>query len=107
MLQTFENASAEFQKIGKVNYDAAVRSYGELNKGLQAIAASVTDYSKQAFDDATRTFEKLVGAKSLESVIEIQSQYAKKAYDSWSPRLRSSAKCPALWPAMPTSRSSR
>jgi hypothetical protein len=83
MLQTFEKASAEFQKIGKVNYDAAVRSYGELNKGLQAIAASVTDYSKQAFDDATRTFEKLVGAKSLESVIEIQSQYAKKAYDSW------------------------
>jgi hypothetical protein len=41
----------------------------------------LADYSKQAFDDATRTFEKLVDAKSLESVIEIKSQYAKKA--SW------------------------
>ena len=40
-------------------------------------------YSKKAFEDATRAFEQLVGAKSFESVIEIQSQYAKKAYDTW------------------------
>ena len=32
---------------------------------------------------ATRAYEQLVGAKSFESVIEIQSQYAKKAYDTW------------------------
>jgi hypothetical protein len=46
-------------------------------------SAKMTDYSKQAFEDATRAFEQLVGAKSFESVIEIQSQYAKKAYDTW------------------------
>ena len=33
--------------------------------------------------NATATFEKLVGAKSLEHAVEIQSQYAKKAYDNW------------------------
>ena len=27
-------------------------SYGEANKGFQAIAAEVTDYSKKAFEDA-------------------------------------------------------
>ena len=59
-----------------------LRSYGELNKGFQAIGARVTDYSKRAFEDATRAFEQLVGAKSFEHVIEIQSQYAKKAYDN-------------------------
>jgi hypothetical protein len=59
------------------------RSYGELNKGFQAITARMTDYSKRAFEDAIRTFEQLVGVKSLEQAIEIQSQYAKRSYDNW------------------------
>jgi len=77
----------EFQKVGKESFDAAVRAYGEANKGFQAIVAEVTDYSKKAFkkafEDATRAFEELVGVKSVEHAIEIQSQYAKKAYDNY------------------------
>jgi hypothetical protein len=83
MLEPFQKANEELQKMGKDNYDAVLRSYGELSKGFQAIGARVTDYSKRAFQDATRTFEQLVGAKSFEHAIEIQSQYAKKAYDTW------------------------
>jgi phasin family protein len=83
MFEPFQKASEGFQKIGKDNYDAVLRSYGELNKGFQAIGARVTDYSKRAFEDATRAFEQLAGSKSLEQAIEIQSQYAKKAYDTW------------------------
>ncbi|MCK4275392.1 MAG: phasin family protein [Alphaproteobacteria bacterium] len=79
MLKGFE----EFQKTGKFNFDAAVRSFGEMNKGFQAIAAEMTDYSKKAFEDSTRVFEQLAGAKSVEQAVEIQSQYAKKAYDSY------------------------
>ena len=33
MLKGFE----EFQKVGKDGFDAAVRSFGEFNKGFQAI----------------------------------------------------------------------
>ena len=73
----------EFQKVGKDAFDASVRSLGEVNKGFQAIAATVTDYSKKAFEDGTRAFEQLVGAKSLDQVLEIQSQYAKKAFDAY------------------------
>ena len=83
MFEPIEKASKDFQKITKDNYDAMLRSYGELNRGLQGIGEQVTSYSKQAFADATGTFEKLVGAKSLEQVVEIQAQAAKKAYDSW------------------------
>jgi hypothetical protein len=54
-----------------------------MNKGFQAIAAEVTDYSKKAFEDGTRAFEQLIGAKSVEQAVEIQSQYAKKAYDTY------------------------
>ena len=79
MIKGFE----EFQKVGKDGFDAYVRSFGEMNKGFQAIAAEVTDYSKKAFEDSTRVFEQLVGAKSFEQAVEIQSQYAKKAYDGY------------------------
>ena len=79
MLKGFE----EFQKVGKDGFDAAVRSFGEMKKGFQAIAAEVTGYSKKAFDDSTRAFEQLIGAKSIEQAVEIQSQYAKKAYDTY------------------------
>jgi len=79
MLKGFE----DFQKVGKDGFDAAVRSFGEVNKGFQAIAAEVTDYSKKAFEDSTRAFEQLIGAKSVEQAVEIQSSYAKKAYDTY------------------------
>ena len=59
MLKGFE----DFQKVGKDGFDAAVKSFGEMNKGFQAIAAEVTDYSKKAFEDGTRAFEQLIGAK--------------------------------------------
>ena len=41
MFEQIQNATDDFQKMGKDNYDAMVRSYGELNKGLQAIACAV------------------------------------------------------------------
>ena len=73
----------EFQKASKDGFDAAVRSLGEVSKGFQAILATVADYSKKSFEDGTRAFEQLMGAKSFEQVWEIQSQYAKKAFDAY------------------------
>lgn len=83
MIEVFQKWTDESQKISKEGFDAALRSYGELTKGFQAITAKVTEYSKKAFEDATGAFEQLVGSKSIEQAIEVQSQYAKKAYDSW------------------------
>jgi phasin family protein len=83
MFEAFQKFTDESQKFGKEGFDAALRSYGELNKGFQVIAAKATDYTKKSFEDATRAFEQLLGAKSIEQAIEIQSAYAKKAYDAW------------------------
>jgi hypothetical protein len=73
----------EFQRASKDGFDATVRSYGEASKGFQAIGASIVDYAKKSFEDGTRAVEQLAGAKSYEQVWEIQSQYAKKAFDSY------------------------
>jgi hypothetical protein len=83
MFEAFQNFTDDFQKMSKDGFDAAVRSYGEVSKGLQALASKVTDYSKVSLEDATRAFEQLVNAKSIEQAIEIQSQYAKKAFDTY------------------------
>ena len=83
MYEPFNHVGKDYQKIAKDNYDAVVRAYEELNRGIQAINTNVTDYTKQAFADATANFEKLAAAKTLEDAIEIQTRYAKKAYEGW------------------------
>jgi hypothetical protein len=62
--------------------EAASRSFMEANKGCQALAAEMTEYSKAAFDDAIRTWEKLMGVRSLEQAMQIQSNYAKRVYEN-------------------------
>ena len=83
----------EFQRVGKDGFDASVRSLGEVNKGFQAIAATVTDYSKKAFEDGTRAFEQLIGAKSFEQAFEIRFSTPRRLLTLTLPRCRSSVRC--------------
>ena len=73
----------DFQKFGQVNVDTAMKMIGDWNKSWQAIASEMSDYSKRSFEDGTATFEKLLGAKSLEQAFEIQTSFAKRAYDDY------------------------
>jgi phasin family protein len=63
-------------------FEAASRSFSEANKGFQALAAEMMEYSKAAFDDAIRTWEQLIGVRSLEQAMQIQSDYAKRVYEN-------------------------
>ena len=82
MATELRNTSEEFQKLGQSGFDATMRSYGEAGKAVQALAAEVTDYSKRTFDDCLRAWEQLLGARSIDQAIEIQSQYMKRAFDT-------------------------
>lgn len=73
----------DVQKLGQENLDRAMRLIGDWNKNWQAIAAEMADYSKRSFEHGTKTFEKLLAAKSMEQAIEIQTNYAKRAYDEY------------------------
>ena len=73
----------EMQKFSKDNMDTAMKSFGALSKTGQAIATEVADYSKKSFEDGTKVMEKLFGAKSLDKAIEIQTDYAKTAYEGF------------------------
>lgn len=77
------NGIEDFQKLSQSNMDAAMKIFGEFNKGWQAIAAEFSDYTKRSFEDGTQTLEKLMAAKSLEQAVDIQSKYVKRSYDEY------------------------
>ena len=73
----------DMQRFNQAGIDATMKMMGEWGKNWQAIAAEMTDYTKRSFEESTATFEKLLTAKSLEQAIEIQSGFAKRAYDGY------------------------
>lgn len=77
MIKNFE----DLQKVGKDNVDATMKSIGAASKTAQAIAVEVTDYTRKSFEEGTQAIEKLLGAKTLEKAIEVQTDYAKAAYE--------------------------
>jgi hypothetical protein len=79
MMKNFE----DIQKASKDSMDATMKSFGVLSKASQAIATEVADYSKKSFEDGSKVMEKLLGAKSLDKAIEIQTDYAKTAYEGF------------------------
>lgn len=75
----FEEASRK----SKEAVDTALKGYSEVTKGFQAIAAETTEYSKKSFQDGVAHVEALTGVKSIETAFEIQTSFAKSAYESF------------------------
>lgn len=79
MLKNFD----EFQKFGKDHVDTTLKAWGQVSKGVQAIAAETADYSKKSFEESSAAMEQLLGARSFEKAVEIQTAYAKTAYEGF------------------------
>ena len=50
---------------------------------MQAIASAYGDYTKKSFEDTKSMVEKLSGVKSLDKAIEVQTEFAKSAYETF------------------------
>jgi phasin family protein len=73
----------EFQQYGKEQFDAAVASANNFSSGFQAIAAAYGDYTKKSFEDTKSFVEKLSGVKSFDKAVELQTEFAKTAYETF------------------------
>jgi hypothetical protein len=73
----------DMQKFGKDNMDVSMKSFGMVSKSFQAIAVEAADYAKRTFEEGTAATEKLVAAKSLDKVLEVQADYLKSAYEGF------------------------
>ena len=73
----------DIQAYGKEHFDTVVASATTLQSGLQAIASAYGEYTKKSFEDTKSFVEKLSGVKSLDKAIEVQTEYAKSAYEAF------------------------
>jgi hypothetical protein len=69
------------QKLSKDNVEAATKSFGAISKGLQTVAVELADYAKRSFEQSTATVEKLVGVRTLDKALEIQTEFARASYE--------------------------
>jgi hypothetical protein len=79
MYQGFDS----FQKMSKDSLDNVMKTVEQSSKNAQAIATQFADYSKASFEAGSGAVEKMMGAKSLDKAIEVQSAYAKSAYEGF------------------------
>jgi phasin family protein len=73
----------DIQQYGKEHIENVVASATTVQNGLQAIASAYGDYTKKSFEDTKSFVEKLSGVKSLDKALEVQTDYAKTAYETF------------------------
>jgi len=73
----------EINAFGAAPFEAFTTATASSTKGLQAIAAETTDYSKKSFEKSRVLFEKLIGVKKIDEAIQLQSDFAKSAYEDF------------------------
>jgi hypothetical protein len=81
--EQFQKAGKDYQQAVEGGFEAATRSFGEMNRGFQAIAAEVTAFSKGRFEDTMQAWDQIVRARSFSDIVEAQSKYAQKAFDAY------------------------
>src|SRR5450631_3297314 len=73
----------DIQNYGKEHFETVVSSATTVQNGLQAIATAYGDYTKKSFEDTKSFVEKLSGVRSLDKAIEVQTEFAKTAYETF------------------------
>ena len=75
----FEN----IQKTSKDQLEQAAAAAASVTRGFQAIATEATEYSKRSLETTSSYFEKLMSVKSLETAIQVQSEFAKSQLEGF------------------------
>ena len=77
------NNVEQVQQKVKEHGDAAMASANTLAASVQTIATAHADYTKKAIQEGTDFIAKLTSIKEPTKVMELQSEYAKTAYETF------------------------
>ena len=77
------NGLDDLQKVGKDNFDVAVKSADAFTKGFGVLATETADYARHSLETGANAFEKLVAAPSLDKAVEVQADYLRSAYEGY------------------------
>jgi phasin family protein len=62
--------------------EAIIQSANVATKGVESLNAEALAYSKQAIEDTVAAAKAAITSKSIQELIEIQSDFAKASFDS-------------------------
>lgn len=73
----------EFASFNKGNVEAFVQAGNVTAKAIEAINAELLAFSKSSLEDSLAAAKHLMSAKTLNELVELQSNFAKSALDSY------------------------
>jgi len=73
----------EMNTYSKKNLEAVVASVTAATKGAETLGARAIAYSKKSMEDQVAAAKSLAGAKSLQEVVELQTAFAKSAFEGY------------------------
>ncbi len=79
MMDTF----SDMQRLSQTNVANALQVWGDWNRNMQSIASEVGNYQRRSLEDGTEVLHRLMAAKSIEQAFEIQTTYARRAYQTY------------------------
>jgi phasin family protein len=77
------NMNFSHQQNGEKRLDTATASTNTFPGGFQAIATAYGEYTKKSFEDTKSFVEKLSAVRSPDKAIEVQTEFAKTAYETF------------------------
>lgn len=75
----FEN----IQEMSKKTIEATMKNFDAVSKSAQTVATEMADYSKKSFEHGQKALEELTSVKSPDKTLEVQTAYAKTAYEGF------------------------
>ena len=69
------------QKFGKAQFEQLSASAAAMARGLQALASETTDFSKRSLESTSSFMERMLGVKSVDTAIQLQSEFAKSQFE--------------------------
>jgi len=76
-------ALGEMNTYSKKNLEAVVASVTAATKGAETLGVRAIAYSKKSMEDQVAAAKSLAGAKSLQEAVELQTAFAKSAFETY------------------------
>ena len=73
----------QFALNGKDNVEAVMAAGNACTKGMEAINGEIMAFTKQVMENNVAAAQAVMGAKTLQEMVELQSQFAKASFDGF------------------------
>ena len=73
----------DYQGFGMEGVEAAMESVTGFERGLSAFSNEWSGFAERSMSESQSTVERMLKADSMETALEVQSEFAQSAYDAY------------------------